>query len=183
MRTRKARRSRRRGGYKYTNPTGSNLNLKLYSKQIGGTCKEKYNDNCKSSCKKLCRYVGELPRKDYEYDMTHKINNLQQIVDNLKIEHKRAIEMTKARYELTNPPPTYLPFTGGSDWFDFDVSENKICLEECQKICDKSEKATCEKVADIVHPTKGNMIYKFLLEQKARLESEISVMKHRLGIR
>lgn len=188
MRTRKARRtrSRRRGGFKYTNPTGSNLNLRLYSKQVGGSCKEKHKELCKSSCRKICHYVEELPRKDFEYDMKYKISALQQTVDAMKIEHKRLIELVKAKMELTRPQPApiYVPFTtGGGEWFDFDVAENKICVEECQKICDRSEKAICEKVTDIVHPTKGKTFYNFLLEQKARLEVEMNDMKRTLGIR
>lgn len=187
MRTRK---TRRKGGnrtsefypfrgFRYTNPTSSTLNLKLYSRQVGGNCKDNHERLCKKSCKKLCHYVENLPKNEFVNDMKYKIGVLQTTVDELKTEHKRLSDLAKAKYELGRPP-VYAPIYGG--WF-FNTSENKHCIDSCSKICVKSSKETCDKLIEVVHPTPENLKYNFLVEQEKRLKSEISAMKYNQGIR
>jgi len=176
MRTRKLRNTRRRGGgFEYTNPTSSTLNLGLYSKQVGGTCKEKHEKYCKKSCQKLCRYVEDLPRKDFEAEMKTKISVLQTSIESLKTEHKRLVESGKARYD------TYRPAYYKGGWF-FDKAENKECVDSCYKTCTKGTKETCENVIVATHRLEENLKYEALLAQKKYLDSEIAGMKMNQGI-
>ena len=173
MRTRKI--IKRRGGYKYTNPTSSNLNLNLYSKQVGGTCKEKHEKYCKKTCTKLCRYVGTLSKKEYLEEIKSKTAVLQSNVDTLKTEHKKLVDAGKARYESIRP--AY--YKGG---LFFSEKDNEPCKDNCSKICMKGTKEICEKAFEFIHPLEENLKYETLLAQKKYLESEISGMKMNQGI-
>jgi hypothetical protein len=173
MRTRKSKSLK--GGIKYTNPTSSNLNLNLYSKQVGGTCKEKHEKYCKKSCKKLCRYVKTLPKKDYLDEIKSKTAVLQSTVEALKTEHKKLADAGKARYDSYRP--SY--YKGG---FFFEEKDNTACIDNCNKICVKGTKEICEKTFETVYPLEENLKIEALLAQKKYLESEISNMKLNQGI-
>ena len=184
MRTRKVRNVKRGGnrttecyptkGFKYTNPTSSTLNLNLYSKQVGGTCKEKQKKYCKKSCKKLCRYVERLPRNEFAAEVRARIGTLRSAVEALKTEHKRLVDSGKARYDQYRP--SY--YKGGF----FDDEDNKDCVDTCERTCVKSQKEICDKIVETVHPMEENLLVEGLLAQKKWLESEIDAMKLNQGI-
>ena len=173
MRTRKSRCLK--GGTKYTNPTSSNLNFNLYSKQVGGTCKEKHEKYCKKSCKKLCRYVGTLSKKDYLDEIKTKTALLHATVETLKTEHKKLADSGKARYDSFRP--SY--YKGG---FFFEEKDNTTCIDTCSKTCMKGTKEICEKIFETVHHLEENLKVEALLAQKKYLESEIAGMRLNQGI-
>lgn len=182
MRTRKATRGGNRTsehyplkGFKYTNPTSSTLNLNLYSKQVGGSCKRKHAKYCKKSCQKLCRYVGHLPRNDFIIEARARISALQTSVAALKTEHAEYVKSGKARYDQYKPDY----YKGG---FLFQEADNEKCVDACTKICENTGKETCDKVVESVHQLEENLKIESLMAQEKYLKSEINGMKLNQGI-
>jgi len=166
----------------YTNPTSSDWNPNLYSKQIGG---DQCNVVCKKKCKKNCTTYCQLAKEDI-VEFKEAINKLKEKRDKLKEkfkvmeekekdhEQKRIRELVQG-YNLTQTDKDILlrklkkeggtkktkkikkikknkKTKGGFNWF------SNYGLEPCEKSCtDKCEpqcKSVCTDASFLVHDNK-----------------------------
>jgi len=169
--------------FRYTNPTSSNWNPNLYSKQIGG---DECNVVCKKKCKKNCTTFCELAKEDkseFKEAMDKLKEKRDKLKDRLKVmeekekdhEQKRIRELVQGynlsqsdreilRKKLKRDGGTKLrkktkktkktkKSKGGFNWFS-----NSSSLEPCEKSCtDKCEsqcKPICTDASFLAHDNK-----------------------------
>ena len=184
MRTRK---TRRKGGnrtsefyplrgFKYTNPTSSNLNLNLYSRQVGGTCEEKQSRECKKSCEKLCIYTKKLSKKDYEDKLKTAKVLLQAEIIPLETEFKRIENLAKEHHTKLGHPLIRSNIRGG--FFTFSEVANPKCVENCHKSCTKNKKEICEDMNKLLHKSELNRDIEELQTKILNYKLNISILNH-----
>jgi hypothetical protein len=85
--------------FRYTNPTSSDWNPQLYSKQVGGN---ECNMTCKNKCKKNCATFCQIAKED-KTEFKEAMDSLKERRNRLK-ENKQYRDgfntMTKLRHEL-----------------------------------------------------------------------------------
>jgi len=192
MRTRKARLAKRRSkakrggqawkGFEYTNPTSSNLNLDLYSRQVGGqpvqSCEEKVDKYCTKSCEKLCEHTDTLSKKDYEEKLRGEKAVLEAEIAPLLLEFKRLEKIAKDRYALLAHP--LIRQQGGLfNFFNFSRKPiNKKCVEPCHASCTKGKKERCETIYKNTHKTELTRDIEELKLRKDNLKMNIANFNH-----
>jgi len=195
MRTRKVRVAKRKSkakrggqawkGFEYTNPTSSNLNLNLYSNQVGGgeeSCEERVDRYCKKSCEKLCEHTEKLSKKEYEEKLRAEIAVLEAEIAPLLIEFKRLEKIAKDRYALL-AHPLIRPQQGGLfNFFNFTKPPNKKCVDDCHASCIKGKKERCETIYKNTHKSELTRDIESLKLKKDNLKMNIANFNHS-GIR
>ena len=146
----------------YTNPTSSNWNPELYSKQVGG---DKCTMVCKKKCKKNCATYCQLAKSDDDFKET--VRTLKEKRDKLKEKLKdlegkekdydqlRIRELIKNAYYQderdyfrkllkrggTRKRRRRGKKTRGGDWFS-----NSPALAPCEKACSDKCESGCSMV-------------------------------------
>ena len=189
MRTRKVRVPKRKSkakrggqalkGYEYTNPTSSNLNLNLYSNQVGGaeSCEDQVDRLCLKSCDTLCSHTETLSKKEYEEKLRGEIAVLKAEIIPLETDYNRLEKLAKARFDLLAHP---LIRRGG--FFDFSnltkKPANKKCVEDCHVSCTKGKKERCETIYKNTHKTELTREIEILKLRKDSLKANIAHFNH-----
>lgn len=193
MRTRKVRVTKRKSkakrggqalkGYEFTNPTSSNLNLNLYSNQVGGrakSCEEEVDRLCLKSCDTLCSHTETLSKAEYEELLKSEIAVLKAEIIPLEIDYNRLEKLAKARFDLLAHP---LIRRGG--FFNFSSLSNltkkpanKKCVEDCHVSCTKGKKERCETIYKNTHKTEFTREIEFLKLRKDKLKADIAHFIH-----
>lgn len=191
MRTRKVRVAKRKSkakrggqalrGYEYTNPTSSNLNFNLYSKQVGGvpeSCEDQVDRYCSKSCEKLCAHTETLSKKEYEEKLRAEIAVLEAEIIPLETEFRRLEKIAKDRYALLAHP--LIRQRGGIlNFFNFSKGPiNKKCVETCQTSCNKGKKERCETIYKNTHKTELTRDIESLKLKKDNLKMNIAHFNH-----
>ena len=153
--------------FRYTNPTSSDWNPQLYSKQVGGN---ECNMTCKKKCKKNCATYCQIAKED-KAEFKEAMDALKEKRTRLKEKLKemeyreRDYEQNRVNYLVKN---TYLVgrYKGGTrrrrnkrntkkggNWFS-----NSYSLVPCEKSCtDKCEsqcKPICTDASFLAHDNK-----------------------------
>jgi hypothetical protein len=133
----------------YTNYDSSNLNLNLYSRQVGGSCGTECDTDCKQNCKKYCAMT-----KNDETEQKNQLNKLQDMIKKLKEDiRKLAVSRGGRKKRRTR--------RGG-----FFLEGNKDCEEKCEKKC----KPNCLELC-------GETVESFLKEAQ-KLRDDIAYLKN-----
>jgi hypothetical protein len=137
----------------YTNPTSSNWNPDLYSKQVGGNCVK----TCKKKCKKNCSTYCQLAKSDDGFKET--VRMLKEKRDKLKeklkdLEHlEKDYDQLRIRELIRNSyyqDERYRKLKGGTrrrrtrrggNWFG-----NSPSLAPCEKACTYKCESGCNTV-------------------------------------
>jgi len=154
--------------FRYTNPTSSDWNPNLYSKQVGG---DLCNTTCKKKCKKNCATYCQIAKED-KTEFKEAMNDLKERRNRLK-EKLKEMEYREKEYEYSrvnyllqnkyNRSRLYKLKGGtrrrrsrrntGGNWFS-----NSYSLVPCEKSCtDKCEsqcKPICTDASFLAHDNK-----------------------------
>jgi len=173
----------------YTNPTSSDLNLDLYSKQVGGdqcnmVCKKNCKQNCSTYCQlakedktefktamdrlkekrnKLREYLKVMESKEKEYEQ----KRIRYLIDHSlgldgydrQILHKLKKGGTKRRKKRTKRT------RGGFNWFS--NSSLAPCEKSCTDKCESQCKPICTDASYLAHD----------IDAVTSLESEIKLLE------
>jgi len=159
--------------FRYTNPTSSDWNPNLYSKQVGG---DPCNMTCKKKCKKNCSTYCQIAKED-KTEFKEAINALKEKRDRLKeilkemeykekdYEQKQVHYLLKNTYGIDRSLYKFKKYGGtrrrgskrktkkGGNWFS-----NSYSLVPCEKSCtDKCEsqcKPICTDASFLAHDNK-----------------------------
>jgi hypothetical protein len=156
--------------FRYTNPTSSDWNPNLYSKQIGG---DLCNTTCKKKCKKNCATYCQIAKED-KTEFKEAMNDLKERRNRLKEKLKemeyreKDYEYSRVNYLLQNKYNRSRFYklkqggtrrkrtkrnTKGGNWFS-----NSYSLVPCEKSCtDKCEsqcKPICTDASFLAHDNK-----------------------------
>jgi hypothetical protein len=149
----------------YTNKTASNLNLQLYSKQVGGkvacvkTCKAKCNTNCGTYCKVAAE--DTYAHEDEYANLEAKRNRLKDQANEAETINRARIIDRVTRYNptidvqrLVTENPNILPYLHGGKtkrnrrrrkggFFLGNTTKLKPCENSCTFECDKNCELLC----------------------------------------
>jgi hypothetical protein len=174
----------------YTNKTVSNLNLNLYSKQVGGKleCIKKCKTKCAENCGSYCRVAAEDT-----YAQSEEFARLVTKRDALKLQSTEAENIHRARIidritasnqnpdltRLMAENPAFLPYLRGGKrkrtkrqkrrrggFFLGNTSKLRPCEQSCTTDCSKSCDLLC---TNAISQTSGNS------EKMKALKDEITL--------
>lgn len=157
----------------YTNKTASNLNLKLYSKLVGGN---KCVNYCKTKCKKKCKGICNISYNDSEAqktsheNLTSELDRLQKLYDELsRTMNSRLVYGGRRRTRKRKGGFFFLGNT--SNLSDCETGCSTECSNSCPILCDNA-------ISSISKHKDENKRLKEMIQDKKTL---INIMYHNLG--
>jgi hypothetical protein len=186
--------------FRYTNPTSSNWNVDLYSKQVGG---DKCNEVCKKKCKKNCSTLCQISREDKTdfkaamASMKEKRDKLKEKLKDMEVKEKE-YEQNRINYLLQN---TYgvdsdilrklkkdggtrrrrnkrKTKKGGFNWFS-----NSFSLAPCEKSCSDKCESQCKPICtDAAYLSQDSTEYSNLKNEIKIMELSIERIESKLNL-